>query len=122
MTFETVEQYQRWADETLSLQQAMFPPPACPAWCGLPNGHSYDRVEHDGEMTRHHNSAPEAFAAVWDVEQNRHGEIGGEVFGIEISAECIKSESELTSDQARALASELVAAADLLDEITGVQR
>jgi hypothetical protein len=95
--------------------------PPCPGWCRLNAGHPYDSTEWDYVThCRFHSSVPDdtAFdARVEATERNKDGvvEVGTPVLAV-------YAEGERTAEDARRIAAELLAAADLLDRINGATR
>lgn len=91
--------------------------PACPAWCVLPDGHAY---EFDGgpkpDFYRRHRSRGDDGPQVQQLENNRAGE-RIEFEAAEITA--AGAPDEFSSAGARDMASQFIAAADLLDTISG---
>jgi hypothetical protein len=93
--------------------------PACPAWCGRPEGHGY---EFDGgrsaDFLRRHASRDDNGPQVQQMEHNYAGEriaYDSAEIGVTVGLESFSAEG------ARALAAQLAAAADLLDAINGAQ-
>lgn len=95
--------------------------PPCPSWCVQPDGHEYDSTATD-DPTRHfryHSSVPfdneaAAYVRVEAEEWNRCGE----VVVATPKAVIYDGDRSLTAGEARQVAADLLAAADLLDGIT----
>jgi hypothetical protein len=85
-------------------------PPACPAWCTQPAGHDYDCTDGDEGFIRSHSTERnDRRAWVWQRETNTAGVLTFEEVSIGVD------EGDLGADQARKLAADLLAAADVLD-------
>lgn len=91
--------------------------PACPSWCAYAEGHEYDSLENDGEtFSRIHSTSGEAEISISLRELNRTNVLTytAPVIDLWVAGD---HGGEVDSDKARALASELVAAAFKLEEI-----
>jgi hypothetical protein len=95
--------------------------PPCPSWCRKGDGHPYEATDWDFVThLRFHSSVPdevECGARVEATERNKGGavEVAAPTIGVYV-------EEDQTAEQARAYAAELLAAADVLDEIAGAVR
>jgi hypothetical protein len=105
-----------WQRDQQAEQQKPTTIPPCPAWCRLPEGHDYSEV--DGfrdELTfeRQHVAFEGKAADVQATEHNRSGEVTVDALEIYLD---LRDDSYPPS-VVRALAAELVEAADLLERL-----
>ncbi|HEX3825357.1 MAG TPA: hypothetical protein VHV79_12915 [Mycobacteriales bacterium] len=95
--------------------------PECPDWCSTEAGHAYSIISDDHEtFTRIHELNTGRCVSVFQDEHNRENvvTVGQTIIWISLPP----SGEDFDGDGARALASELVAAAYKYDEITAAQR
>jgi hypothetical protein len=92
------------------------PTPPCPAWCGLPPGHEYDSIDHDGNLVRcHERIVAESFdVAIAMVQSETAGSTDIRTTDPEILV--YAEDTPLTGQQARQLAGWLLIAAGEWEE------
>lgn len=91
--------------------------PACPSWCVDPDGHDYDSTDGAGEQLtfhRFHHAPVGPLLSVDALEHNHDGTVTMDAPSVHLD-----ERPEVGASGARALAADLLAAADLLDSITG---
>lgn len=106
-------------DHGITITRAQVPP--CPSWCRftdhLPD-HSYDSESLDGSTLSRFHISDVSGVYIAQEEFNRDGVVR---FGpAHISGAVGDGDIETTADEARALAADLIAAADELDHILGL--
>lgn len=93
--------------------------PPCPSWCALGAGHQYDSYAADGAGQPYvHTRFHEAYigrATVGTLESNKAGRVTVGPASVMMTDRI----EDITAEQAREVASDLLLAADLLDSITG---
>jgi hypothetical protein len=106
-----------WQQERQAEQHAPRVIPPCPFWCRLPEGHDYDSVDGFGDdlvFERTHVAFEGKVAGVSATERNRAGEVTVEPLEVFLD---VRSEA-YPVDVVRAVAAELVEAADVLERIS----
>jgi hypothetical protein len=94
---------------------AMAEVPPCPSWCGLPPGHEYDSIDHDGSLVRcHERIIAEAFGVAVAMVQSERSTESSDSVDPEILV--YSEDTPLTGQQARQLAGWLLIAAGEWEE------
>jgi hypothetical protein len=90
--------------------------PPCPSWCSLDAGHDYDSTDgygDDVDFQRQHVAFDGSVADVGATEHNRAGTVTVDEPGVYLSLR----DDERPVEQVRAIAAELLEAADVLDRL-----
>ncbi len=89
--------------------------PPCPRWCGLPPGHGYDSVDHNGAMIRSHEMVvAESFGVAVSLVQSETA--GDQICTPDPELHVYAEDTPLTGSQARQLAGWLLIAAGEWEE------
>jgi hypothetical protein len=106
-----------WRRELDIASQAPAVIPPCPPWCLLDQGHEYDSTDGHGDdvtFERQHVAFDGEVADVSALEHNRAGTVTVDEPGIYLSLR----DDERPAEEVRAIAAELLNAADVLDGVT----
>ncbi len=107
-----------WQRETQAEQHKPTVIPPCPSWCRLPEGHGYtelDGFDEDLTFERRHVAFEGKVADVYATEHNHFGAVTLDEPAIYLN---VRNE-DYEVDIVRAVAAELVEAADLLERLLG---
>lgn len=108
-----------WEQERAAERSYPTTIPPCPSWCELPPSHQYDGYWPNSIQGVEHTRFHQRSAGAVNLSECEHNKISGGVerHGVTISFEeqCVE---DVSAEQARRLAANLLAAADLLDRIT----
>lgn len=107
----------RWEAERTAVETYPDVIPPCPSWCALPAGHGYDSYDTDGRTHYRFHTAPEGGPGPLVESMESYND--GAVTLTDPKVDVMQKTEALTAEEARSNAAQLLAAADLLDSITG---